>query len=116
MGESTGNGKAIGISATVAGSLIIGVGSLLWSHIEAVAQSASIALEVARDHGAELETIRQRHEAITMQLSDLRAQLSIGRRFTGEDGDKLDLRIDRLSDRLDRLEDRIRYGNGSPQE
>ena len=116
MSEGTSNGKTIGISATVAGGLITVFGSVLWGNIDAAKTAAGVALEVARDHGTELETIRQRHGAITMQLSDLRAQLSLGRRFTAEDGEKIGIRIDRLSSRLDRLDDRIRYGNSSPQE
>jgi len=119
MAESTGNGKTIGISATIAGSLIFAAGTVVWKHIDAVATSASIALQVARDHGTELETIRQRHEAVTMQMADLRAQLSLGRRFTSEDGEKLQRMIDRLSGRVDRIDDRIRFGivsGNGPQE
>ena len=42
------------------------------------------------------------------RLTELQAQLRLGGRFTKEDGEKLELRIERLRGELNRLEDRVR--------
>lgn len=102
------NGKTVGISVTaVASSVLVAFGSLVWSHVSTVRKSAEIALQVAKDHGTELEAIRAKDEQIVMKLAELSAQISLGGRFTSQDGDRLRAQMDRIQAEVDRLVGRL---------
>lgn len=98
------NGQfTVGMSITsVAAAALVAFGSLMWSHLETVDKNAEIAIDIARQHGQELLAVRQQLEQHTMALAELRAQHSLGGRFTREDGDRMQKRLDRLSDTLDK--------------
>jgi len=102
------NGQfTLGMSITsVAAAALVAVGSMMWSHVETVAKNSEIALDVAGQHGQELLAIRQQIEKHSMALAELRAQVSLGERFTRQDGDRMQKRLDRLSETLEEVKER----------
>lgn len=97
------NGRMIG-AWTGAGGVIVAGATLLMSQIDSAKHDAEAAIEVAVQHGEELNTIRSQLNGFIQQVADIRAQMNLGGRFTRADGDRLDARLRRLEERLDRLE------------
>ena len=97
------SGKLLGTSG-----LVIAFSTLMWSQIETARSQANTAVEVAAQHGQELNDLRTAQREIWAEVARLQAQAQVGGRFTSEDGDKLEARLDRLRARIERIEDRNR--------
>ncbi len=105
------NGKAPIISITsIAAAVLIAFGSLLWTHVGTVGENAKIAIDVARQHGREIQALREAIAQLHREIAGLQAQIALGGRFTREDGDRLENRMDRLQNDVDRVERESRPG------
>ena len=81
--------------------------TLAWTSLESARHEAKTALDVAAQHGSEINGLRDVHRDIWADLARLRAQADIGGRFTQEDGERLEVQIERLRARVERLESRL---------
>lgn len=105
------SGKNFGI-----GGVTLAAVTLAWTTIDTARQEARTALQVQAQHGDEFNAIRADIRELVSEHARLRAQLDLGGRFTREDGDRMDARIERLMGRVERMERHIAQPHVSPEE
>lgn len=105
MGDSNGRdlptGRVLG-----AGGVAAAIGTLLWASLDTARHESATALDVAAQHGQEIQDLRVTHREMWTDLARVRAQAELGGRFTREDGERLEALVIRLRARVERLEQR----------
>jgi hypothetical protein len=91
------NGGPIWVVGTVGGSALIAVGTLIFNQFSAVSQQSAIAIDVARQHGQEINLLRG-------ELASLRNEVlgRTGNRYTAIDAQRDAAHYERELTRLDR--------------
>ena len=77
--------------------------------IDGARQDSKTALSVVAQHGEEFVDIRHRMNLLEARIAENTASMKLGKRFTADDGDRLQRQIDSLRAHLERLEERIAW-------